>query len=141
MESWLIIGSRQYMTEKQEMQLPVQVILGLILKLMPGGTWLYRTLSRIHIKKCSRYRAIKVLQLGWIMNTEIIKRANLPKLTYDEREADYITGTSRHTRWRARKRGELQCVECAGVRVLYTIEMLLDWLNRRHYHRATKRKR
>lgn len=75
------------------------------------------------------------------MSNEVLKRNQLPKLTYDEREADYITGTSRHTRWRARKRGELQCVETVGRSVLYTIEMLVDWLNRRHYRRASKRKR
>ena len=76
-----------------------------------------------------------------VMTTEVFKRINLPKLTYDEGEADYITGTSRQTRWRARQRGELKCVETVGKRVLYTLDMLLDWLNRRHYHRSNKRKR
>ena len=73
------------------------------------------------------------------MTTEL--RNNLPKITYNEAEVDYITGTSRQTRWRARQRGELRCVETAGRRVLYTIEMIVDWLNRRHYHRKRKRKR
>lgn len=74
------------------------------------------------------------------MTTNIQKRIHLPKLTYDEDEADYITGTSRQTRWRARLRGELESVEVAGRRVLYTLDMLLDWLNRRHYYRVCKRK-
>ena len=75
------------------------------------------------------------------MNTEAFGKSVLPKIAYNEREADYITGTSRHTRWRARKRGELRCIVVAGRRVLYTIEMLVEWLNLRHLRRARKRKR
>jgi hypothetical protein len=63
----------------------------------------------------------------------------LPKLTYNELEADSITGTSRQTRWRARKRGELRCIETTGNRVLYTIDMLVEWLNCRP-HRTRRRK-
>jgi len=75
------------------------------------------------------------------MIDEILKRSNLPKLTYDEDEADYITNTSRQTRWRARKRGDLRCVETAGRSVLYTLDMLTQWLNGRRENRRRKRNR
>ena len=75
------------------------------------------------------------------MSNEVLKRINLPKLTYDEDEADYITNTSRQTRWRARKRGDLRCVETVGRSVLYTIDMLSQWLNGWRENRGRKRNR
>ena len=75
------------------------------------------------------------------MTTKVINRGELPRLTFDERDADYMTGTSRHTRWRARKRGELRSVETTGNKVLYTQDMLLDWLNLRRERKGHKRKR
>lgn len=74
------------------------------------------------------------------MATEAVKRSDLPKLTYNEHEADQISGVSRYTRWRARRRGELRCVETCGRRVLYTLDDLIDFLNRRYEQRARKRK-
>lgn len=61
----------------------------------------------------------------------MISGAELPKLVYNMKETQQITGLGRTTLWKAVRSGKLRKVNTGTDRVLFTLEAIEEFLNGR----------